>query len=299
MAAAVIYADPDADRRETTAAELRSATGLDVEAHGTVEGTLAALEPGETDCVVTTYDLGDGTGTELVEAIRETVPDATVVLYTAASFDDLALDPELVVEYVDRAAPEATETLARLVEAGVDLRPQAAYPLPEDENERLAAVDRYDVDRETVAALDRLTRLAAATFGVEQAAIGLVYERTQGFLACFGAEFGTLDREETVCTHAILEDGVTVVPDTAEDPRFSELQSLRDASIRSYASANLTTPDGHAIGTFCIYATEPDAFDDSVEEYLPLFAAEAMDQLELRRRLAEPTEGASLGHEEA
>lgn len=295
MDAHVIYADPDPDRREGTVAELRERTGLAVTGYGTVDATLAALDPAEVDCVVTTYDLGDGTATELVRAIRERVPDAMVVLYTAKSYGELDLDPDLIVEYVDRTGPDATAMLARLVENAVALRPQTAYPVPEDEADRVDVLDRYLIDDPgTAAALDRLATMATAAFDVDRSGVGLIDERTQMFVACIGVDFTTLDREDTICTYAMLEEDVTIINDVAADPRFAEVETLAANRIRSYASANVTTPDGHVIGAFCLFGDEPGAFGDRVREYLPLFAEEAMEQLELRRRLTEAADDPAI-----
>lgn len=62
-------------------------------------------------------------------------------------------------------------------------------------------------------------------------------------------------------------------------------KGLTAAGIRFYASAPLVSPDGHPIGTVCVYDDERREFDDSDRELLQLLADEAMDQLLLRRRL--------------
>ena len=85
-------------------------------------------------------------------------------------------------------------------------------------------------------------------------------------LSCYGAAFEPLDREETICTYAILEEDVTVVEDATADPRFSDNGTLAGADVRFYAGAPLRTPNGQAIGTFCIHDDEPRTFSDRDRE---------------------------------
>lgn len=139
--------------------------------------------------------------------------------------------------------------------------------------------------------LDRLTELATALFDIDAAAVGLIHEHSERFLSCSGISLDPMDREDTVCTYAILDDEVTVIEDLQDDPRFSDNEGLETAGVRFYASAPIGTPDGQAIGTFCVYQDEPRTFSESDREQLSLLADEAMEQLVLRRRLREASEG--------
>jgi len=136
-----------------------------------------------------------------------------------------------------------------------------------------------------------VTTLAAALFDLSMAAVGLIDEHEERFLACYGTDLDTLPREDTVCTYAMLEDEVTVVEDTRDDPRFADNPNLAAFDIRFYASANVRTPDGKVIGSFCAFDDAPRTFDAAAREHLRLFADEAMEQLELRRRLHEADSG--------
>lgn len=283
MPLSVLLVDPDGDR---AAAALRDA-GLDVRERDDLVGARDALDRA-VDAVVTEQDLPDGTGTELLDDVRETVPDAACFLYTDVPLDevDTAALGATVAEYVPKNGDPAA--LAELVEHAASARTQTAYPLPDDEDERVDAVERLDDDADDLeAAMDRLTGIASALFGVPMTAVGLIDAHEQRFLACRGVTLGAVEREDTVCTHAILDEGPTVIPDLHEDPRFSDNEGLRDLGIRAYASANLTDGEGHAVGTFCVYDTEPRAFDDRERELLSMLAREASDQLRLRRRRRE------------
>ncbi|NIB98937.1 GAF domain-containing protein [Halobacterium sp. R2-5] len=288
----ILCADPDAAARERTADALTDA-GFDVKHAGSLCAARDSLDGAAVDCLVTEYDLGDGTGLELAEDVRERSPDAACVLFTSAPLDEVDTDAfgSVVAEYVRKTGDDCGE-LVGLVEHALAFRSHTAYPLPDDEDARVAALEQYAVDpAELGGSLDRLTELATELFGADAAAVGLIDAHTEEFLACHGITFDAMDREDTVCTYAILDDSVTVIEDVAEDPRFEDNEGLAAANIRFYASAPLVTPDGQAIGTFCVYDDEPRAFDERDRELLSMLGGEAMDQLTLRRRIRDAQRG--------
>jgi CheY-like chemotaxis protein len=297
MSGLLLCVGPDADSRAETAAALREATDREVVECPDRAAAVGALAP-SVDAVVTAFDLPDGTGVDLLEPLRDAVPDAAFVLFTDAdpAVVEEATPADAVMEYVPKGLPGAHEELARLVAHSVDQRTQTAYPLPDDEDGRLAALAAYEpVLEATEPAAERLTRLASDLLDVPMAAVGIVDEDAQSFVACYGVEFGVLAREDTVCTHAVLEEAVTTIPDLATDPRFEGNAELQGTDLRAYASANLTTPGGDVVGTFCAYDEFPREWTDADREHLRLLAAEAMEALELRRRLHEADAGEQPG----
>jgi len=286
----ILCIDPEADELAATR-EALAAGGFSTCGAASVADGRAELEASDSvTCLVTEYELDDGTGLELIRDAREISPDVACVLYTDAGPGeiDTAGFGDVIAEYVPKDDPAAPDRLVDVVEHSLAFRSQTAYPLPDDEDARLAALGRYAENPEALSAsLDRLTELAVAQFGVNSAAVGLIDSHEERFLSCHGAAFEPLDREETICTYAILEEDVTVVEDATADPRFSDNETLVEADVRFYAGAPLRTPDGQAIGTFCIHDDEPRTFSDRDRELLTLYAAEATDQLELRRQLRE------------
>jgi GAF domain-containing protein len=141
------------------------------------------------------------------------------------------------------------------------------------------------------ASLDRLTRVAQALFEVDAATVGFVEAHHERFIACQGTDIDRLDRERTICTYAIVDEGPTVIPDTRDDPRFDSNDALAAADIRFYAGAPVRTPDGAAIGVFCLFDDEPRSFSARDRDLLSLLADEVMEQLDLRRRLRDQREG--------
>ena len=282
----LLCVDSDAASRGATAESLRGA-GFEVVGVGSVADASEHVD-GDLDTLVTEQALPDGAGLDLVREIRETVPDTPCVLFTGQSIEEIDTEAfdDLVVEYLPKDADDARAELVDLIEHSLSFRSQTAYPLPENEEARLAALERYAVDPDALGeSFDRLTELATELFDVNAAAVGLIDAHEQRFLACYGVSFDPIDREDTVCTHTILDQDVTVIEDVQADPRFAENQGLQAANIRFYASTPIVTADGEAIGTFCVYDDSPRPFSDRDRELLSLFGEEAMEQLTIRRRL--------------
>lgn len=287
----ILCVDPDADARAATADALVDA-GFEVRdcASASSAEDVLADEGDAVECLVSEYDLPDGTGLDLFRAVRETAPDATCVLFTSTPLDgvDTAAFGDVVAEYLPKDEPNAREELVSVVEHGFVFGDQTAYPLPNDEAERREALDRYAVEEdELAAALDRLTELAVDLFDAHSAAVGILDAHHERFVGCHGISLDTTTREDTVCTYAILDDGVTVIEDLTTDPRFGTLDVFDESPIRAYAGAPMRTPEGRAIGVFCVYDDRVRTFSDRERHLLRLLGDEAMDQLELRRRRTE------------
>jgi GAF domain-containing protein len=288
----ILCVDPDEAARAATREALVDA-GFETRAGASVADGRDALDGATVDCLVTEYELPDGTGLDLVRTVRERSPDTACVLFTDTPLDDVdtASFGGAVAEYLRKDATDARDELAALVEHSLSFLSQTSYPLPTDEDARLAALERYAATPEALdGALDRLTTLAAGVFGVDQAFVGLVDAHHERFLSCFGADYEDAPRENTICTHAILDHEVTVFEDVPDDPRFASNPLVAQAGIGFYAGAPLVTDDGQAIGTFCVLDDDPREFGAEERRRLAMFAAEAMDQLSLRRRLRDHEE---------
>jgi GAF domain-containing protein len=294
MHASILCVDGDPDRRAETVDALRS--GLPdatvTETDG-VERAREAVADTPVDCIVSEYHLPDGTGMDVASAVRDHRPDAACVLYTATPHDavDTTAVEEVIVEFVPRQGPRSGTELSTLVDSLVRMRTHTAYPVPADESDRVAAVQAYrPVLDDASDALDRLTDVAATHFGTSLTFVTFMLEHEQVMLEQVGEGPTLLPREDTVCTYALMEDGVVVIEDLAADPLFENNDALAEAGLRSYAGTKLVSPGGHVIGTFCVMDDEPRSFSESDRSVLAKLGEEAMDQLELRRRLAARTE---------
>lgn len=284
----VLCADPSPGDR-TAVREALEATGYTVRAAESLAEATGVLDSwAPVDCVVTEYELPDGTGLEVIDHARDASPDAACALYTDASFEDIDTEAfgSVVAEYVPKEA--GPDGVVDFVEFSAVARTQTSYPLPDDETARVEALEPYAKNTEAFSdSVDRLTRIATELFDLEAAAVGLVDAHEERFVACHGRSFGRMDREETICTYALLDDDVTVIEDVQADPRFEGNEGLVEADIGFYASAPLVTDDGYSIGTFCVYDSEPRSFSERNRELLTLLAEEAVAGMELRQRVRE------------
>ena len=132
-------------------------------------------------------------------------------------------------------------------------------PLHPDEEKRLAALRRLDVlDTDPEPAFDRVTRISQRLFDAPISLVSLVDRDRQWFKSRRGLAVTETPRDASFCAHAILGDGVMVVPDAAADPRFVDNPLVvGDPDIRFYAGAPLRNPDGLPVGTLCVIDTKP------------------------------------------
>lgn len=138
-------------------------------------------------------------------------------------------------------------------------------PLPDDEEQRVAALQRLGIlDSGPEERFDRLTRLAAALFDVPFVLVTLIDRDRQAFKSCHGSIARETSREVSFCAHAILRDEVMVVPDALRDARFADNPVvLNEPRIRFYAGFPLALPCGSRIGTLCLIDTRPRQLDEA------------------------------------
>ena len=151
-----------------------------------------------------------------------------------------------------------------------------AAPLPDNEAERLAALRDFEIlDTPSEKAFDDLTRLASYICKTPIAAMTLI-----------GIDVSETPRELAFCSHAILNEGTTLVPDALQDERFRDNPAVTgDPGVRFYAGAPLATRDGYKLGTLCVVDTVPRQLSDGQLAALRALSRAATTQLELRREI--------------
>ena len=156
--------------------------------------------------------------------------------------------------------------------------------LYKEESQRVARLHEYAVlDTPPEIGFDRLVELACRFFSVPMAAVSLVDAQRQWLKASYGLPRRECPRGESFCARAIETDGVMVVTDAAEDPRFADHPMvIGPAQVRFYAGAPLRTKDGFRLGTLCIVDVEPRPFGAEEEATLADLAAMVVDELDLR-----------------
>jgi GAF domain-containing protein len=162
-------------------------------------------------------------------------------------------------------------------------------PVPKNEAKRIQVLWQYDIlDTVPEEVFDELANLAGLICGAPIALITLVDENRQWFKAKVGVTLNETQRDISLCTHAIMQTDLFVIPDTTLDARFKNNPLVTEGpKIRFYAGAPLVTPDGHALGTLCVVDKVPRNLNENQLQALRVLARHVMIQLELRRHAKE------------
>jgi len=137
-------------------------------------------------------------------------------------------------------------------------------PLSDNEAERLAALHALLIlDTPPEERFDKIVQFAAAEFDVPVAVITLLDAERQWFKSSVGTSVCETGRDVSLCSHAILQPDVMLVPDTLLDPRFVDNPLVTgDMNLRFYAGAPLSMPSGLRLGTLCLIDHRPRTLDD-------------------------------------
>jgi len=170
-----------------------------------------------------------------------------------------------------------------------------AAPIPADEKQRLAALQRYAIlDSDPENAFDDVVRLAKRLFDVPVALIALVDQDRLWFKSIDGRDVKEIPRDLAFCSYTILSDDILVIPDATRDELYRDNPRVKgEPNIRFYAGAPIITKEGHRIGTFCLLDFKPrDGFSDTDAVLLRDLARIAMSQIEMRAKINEAAEQA-------
>jgi GAF domain-containing protein len=152
---------------------------------------------------------------------------------------------------------------------------------------RLAALDRYAIlDTDPEKSFDDLVELASHVCKAPIAMLSLVDGNRQWFKSKVGLDATESPREISICSHAIEQPGLFIVPDTLQDARFRENPMVvSEPKIRFYAATPLVNEDGYALGTLCVIDRQPRELDADQKEALATIGRLALAQMELRLNL--------------
>jgi diguanylate cyclase (GGDEF)-like protein len=131
--------------------------------------------------------------------------------------------------------------------------------IPRNEQARLETLRSLSIlDTPAEERFDRLTRMTKRLLDVPVVLISLVDEDRQWFKSCMGLSDTETSRDISFCGHAILGNGVFIIPDALEDERFVDNPLVVNApNIRFYAGCPLRAPNGLKMGTLCILDQKP------------------------------------------
>ncbi len=160
-------------------------------------------------------------------------------------------------------------------------------PLPENEEERLAALHSFGLlDTPAEEVFDAITRLAAQICNTPIALISLVDQERQWFKSNHGLpSLSETPRDVSFCAHSIAGDALMEVPDAARDERFrSNPLVTGEPKIRFYAGFPLDDGLGHKLGTLCVIDRHPRELSPPQRAMLEEMSRIVVQTFEWRRR---------------
>ncbi len=164
------------------------------------------------------------------------------------------------------------------------------YPIPDNEVERIAAVQTYHVtDTPPEVSYDDIAELAAEICHCPIGLINIIADTQEWLKAKYGLPPNlTYLPRGTACSTAICQSDLLTVPDLAIDERFADQASVKgEPHFRFYCGMPLINPEGYALGTVCVFDFEPRDLTFEQSESLRRLSRQTMAQLELRRKLIE------------
>jgi PAS domain S-box-containing protein len=155
-----------------------------------------------------------------------------------------------------------------------------------NEESRAAILAEYDLDDHGFETLDAITGFAAKLCETKIALVSIVETERQRFLSRTGLAAQETPRDVSFCAHAMIGEGLFVVPDATLDPRFVDNGLVTGPPhIRFYAGAPLISDEGVPLGALCVIDDTPrEALTPLQAEGLHLLARQVMEQLAGRRR---------------
>lgn len=170
------------------------------------------------------------------------------------------------------------------------------------EAERLAKLRALGIlDTEEEADFDDIVALAAEICQVPIALISFVDRDRQWFKAKVGLEARETGLEKSVCSHALLHQGVFEINDTTLDPRTSDNPLVDDPDVRMrfYAGAPLLGEGDLPLGTLCVLDKEPRTLTETQRNALSILSRRVIKELDLRAALIETRRLSSAYEEKA
>ena len=163
----------------------------------------------------------------------------------------------------------------------------ASYPdlIPSYEHERLTALLPYQVMATPGQELFNVfVSVVAKLFDTPIALISLVRADDVVFIGNMGMpEAPIVDREDSMCSVAILQDGLTVFEDVATQPcALVNPFAAQQMQLGFYAGQALRAPNGMAIGSLCVLDRKPRQLTPAEGELLKQLALVAQDLLQLQ-----------------
>jgi signal transduction histidine kinase len=130
-----------------------------------------------------------------------------------------------------------------------------------------------------------VVELAAYVCGVPNAVVNIITAREQHQIAAVGIDPNVCAREDSMCATSIVVPEPLMIPDARLDPRFAQNPHVTGEidEIRFYAASQLRAPDGHVLGTLCVFDGQVHELTPDQQAGLDKLASMVVDVLELHR----------------
>lgn len=158
-----------------------------------------------------------------------------------------------------------------------------------NEAARLEALRQYQIlDTEPEEAYDNIAQLAGFICKAPIVLVNFIDENRQWFKAKLGLDCREMPRCVGLSYLCQERRQLVVIPDTLADEQFANNSVVINYPfVRFYAGVPLISPQGDMVGTLCVIDNEPRELSQEQIEALLALSRQVIDQLELRRNLAE------------
>lgn len=158
--------------------------------------------------------------------------------------------------------------------------------MPVKELNRLEAVNRFlKIKINKQEEFRQIAQLAADICGMPTGLITLIDLDTEYILKddAFVVSSG---RNESFCHYVLESDSVMIVSDALQDPILNTYPAVtKEAGIRFYAGAPLTTQDGYRLGSLCVIDQKPGELTQIQKDMLENLARQIIQLLEFESNL--------------
>ncbi len=161
--------------------------------------------------------------------------------------------------------------------------------IPANDRERLEKLYGYGMNDSFAkqGSFQHIATMASHIFNTPIALVSFVDKEKVLFKANVGMEESSeVSRGVSLCSLAILKDGVTVFQNAKDEPcLLGNPLVAGNFGLRFYAAAPIKTPDGFNIGAVCVVDKKPRTFSEADRQLLNGLASLVMDELGVQKNL--------------
>ncbi len=159
---------------------------------------------------------------------------------------------------------------------------------PTQESQRVTTLRNYRIlDTISETEFDAITKMAAYICNAPISLITLIDRERQWFKSAIGVgDLKETPRDISFCTHTIAETAdFLIVNDLTQDNRFVNNPFVQgEPFVKFYAGISLVNPDGHKLGTVCVFDQKSRQLDGEQLAALKTMANHVISLLEARKK---------------